>query len=159
MDEKSVGRPSLYRPEYCQLLIEHMEKGLSYEAFAGVVGVSKQTIYDWEKANEEFLDAKNRGIERARLFWEQKGLDGLFSETFEDKDAKTRSSKSINAPIWLINMKNRFGWRDKQPGEVDTVVNNNNSNSNQISPQSDEAIEVRFRQLMDQVAGKVKEDE
>ena len=136
-----IGRPTLYRPEYCEQLIEHMGTGLSYEAFAGKLGVSKQTIYDWEKANPDFLDAKNIAFEQSRLFWEQKGIDGLFSETFEDKDAKTRSSKSINATIWLFNMKNRFGWRDKQPGEEPGVTVNN------FSGQSNEELKQRAREL------------
>lgn len=117
----AVGRPTLYKPEYCELLIEHMGSGLSFEAFAGVVGVCKKTLYDWEKANPEFLHAKSEGLEKARLFWEKLGVNNIINESF-GKDG----SRSLNSTVWIFNMKNRFGWRDKQPDEApDTVVNNN----------------------------------
>ena len=36
MDEfKKVGRPTDYKKEYCELLIEHMAAGFSFESFAG----------------------------------------------------------------------------------------------------------------------------
>lgn len=118
---KEVGRPTSYKKEYCELLIEHMSKGLSYEAFAGSIGVSKQTIYDWEKVNPEFLDAKYIGTEKSRIFWESLGINHILnvSESF-GKDAGSKSV-SLNAPVWVFNMKNRFGWKDKQPEETDTL--------------------------------------
>ena len=70
------GRPTSYKPEYCDMLIRHMRSGLSFESFAGVVGVSKQTIYDWEKVNPEFLDAKKKGAALSNLFWEKIGING-----------------------------------------------------------------------------------
>jgi len=135
------GRPTLYKPEYCQTLIDHMSNGLSYESFAGVVGTAKQTIYDWEKAHPEFLDAKQRAFALSQVFWEQKGIDGLFSTSESDEDGN-RSSKSINASVWIFNMKNRFGWRDRQPGEEDTVVVNN------ISALPDDQLDARLEKLL-----------
>lgn len=139
----TVGRPTKYLPEYCEQLIQHMSEGYSFESFAGKIGVSKQTIYDWEKANKDFLDAKRRAFEVSRLFWEKQGIDGLFSESFEDKDAKTKTSKSINATVWLFNMKNRFGWRDKQPGEEDRTITHSYANkSDEELDKELEAIEA-----------------
>lgn len=97
------GRPTKYKEEYCQQLIDHMEQGLSYESFAGVVSVSKQTIYDWEKSNPDFLDAKKTGTEKCRLFWEKTGIGGLWGS----KEA------NFNSAVWIFNMKNRFRWADK----------------------------------------------
>lgn len=110
-----VGRPTKYKKEYCKMLIDHMEQGLSFEAFAGVVSVSKQTLYDWEKAHPEFLDAKRQGFQKCRLFWEKLGLDNIINESFGKGQ-----SRSLNASVWIFNMKNRFPdeWRDKQ--EVET---------------------------------------
>ena len=56
-----VGRPTLYRPEYCQELISHMQSGFTFESFAGRIGVAKHTIYDWDKVHPEFLQAKKQG--------------------------------------------------------------------------------------------------
>ncbi|MCB0739208.1 MAG: hypothetical protein KDC92_16985 [Bacteroidetes bacterium] len=98
------GRPTDYDPSYCERLIKHMESGLSYEAFAGELGVAKQTIYNWEKAHPEFLDAKRVGASKSQLFWEKAGVHGMF---MGGKD------NPFNATVWVFNMKNRFGWRDR----------------------------------------------
>ena len=97
-----AGRPTKYRPEYCEMIIEHMAEGLSKEAFAGVIGVHKETIYNWAEANPEFSDAIKTGEVKSRLFWEKLGMAGA------------SGSDEFNATAWIFNMKNRFGWRDKQ---------------------------------------------
>jgi DNA-binding XRE family transcriptional regulator len=119
-----AGRPTIYEERFCDLLIEHMAKGLSYESFAGFLGVSKQTIYDWEKVNAEFLDSKKIGVEKSRLFWEQQGIDGLFDtkESTKEEDGSWNSKeRKLNGAVWIFNMKNRFKeeWRDKQ--EIETT--------------------------------------
>jgi hypothetical protein len=111
----SIGRPTLYDDKFCVELIEHMKAGYSFESFAGSIGVNRDTLYEWAKVNPEFSDAKKIGTEAGRLFWETKGIEGLFSTT--ERCGDQGSSKSINATIWIFNMKNRFGWRDKQPDE------------------------------------------
>jgi DNA-binding XRE family transcriptional regulator len=114
IDMSDAGRPTKYKEEYCDELISHMERGLSYESFAGYIGVSKQTIYDWEKANPEFLDAKKIAFEKCRLFWEELGIDNIISQSSSSKDFGSES-KSLNSTVWIFNMKNRFPeeWRDK----------------------------------------------
>jgi transposase-like protein len=54
----SGGRPSDYKPEYCELLIKHAEEGYSFESFAGRIGVTPKTLYNWEQEHPEFLQAK-----------------------------------------------------------------------------------------------------
>ena len=112
------GRPTKYKKEYCDELIEHMSKGLSYEAFAGAIGVCKQTLYTWEKEHEDFVDAKRRAVEACRIFWEKLGIDHILNET-----EYQGGSKSLNASVWIFNMKNRFLWRDRQPEEVAQINN------------------------------------
>ena len=99
-----VGRPSVYKPEYCQMLIDHMASGLSFESFAGLIGVCRATVYNFEK-HPEFLDAKKIAFERNRLFWEKVGVEGMF---MGGKD------NPFNATVWVFNMKNRFNWSDKK---------------------------------------------
>lgn len=117
-EEKDLGgRPCLYKPEYCDLLLIHFADGLSFEAFGGVVDVAKQTLYNWVKEYPEFADAKARGESKSRLYWEKLGRDGLHNETIKDDDGMT-VTRSINATLWIFNMKNRFGWRDKTEVEI-----------------------------------------
>jgi hypothetical protein len=110
--KRKPGRPSLYKPEYGAMLIQHMSEGLSFEAFGGVVGVCARTLYDWEQAHPEFLQAKKTGESFSRLYWEKIGRDGLHNEVIKDGDGCT-VTRSINATIWIFNMKNRFKWRDR----------------------------------------------
>lgn len=111
-----VGRPTKFKEEYCEMLEKHLEEGLSFEAFAGVLGVCKQTLYEWEDNFPQFLDAKKRAWEKCRLFWEKKGLEGLFNEeqVIDEGRTRTTTKKSMNSTVWIFNMKNRFGWRDRQ---------------------------------------------
>lgn len=113
----SGGRPTLYDEGYCEQLESHMREGLSFESFGGVVGVCKDTLYEWAKVHSEFSDAKKRGESGSRLYWEKLGRDGLHNETIKDGDGMT-VTRSINATIWIFNMKNRFKWRDKTPEEI-----------------------------------------
>ena len=95
------GRPTKYDPKYCQMVIDHMATGLSFEAFAAVIGVAKETLYTWVDKHPEFMDAKKEAFEKSRLFWEKVGVG---QATGEIKGSST---------TWIFNMKNRFGYRDK----------------------------------------------
>lgn len=86
------------------MLIDHMAKGYSYESFAGLIGVCKQTIYSFEKY-QEYLDSKKVAFEKNRLFWEKAGITGMF---MGGKD------NPFNSTVWVFNMKNRFNWSDKK---------------------------------------------
>ncbi|MEY9239157.1 hypothetical protein ABIF68_006777 [Bradyrhizobium japonicum] len=66
------GRPSEYRPEYCELVIETMGQGISVAAFAGTIGVACDTVYQWMKRHAEFADAVSRARAKQLLAWELK---------------------------------------------------------------------------------------
>lgn len=51
------------------------------------------------------------------------------------------SVQSCHPSVWIFIKKNIAGWRDKQPGEVDVIVNNN-------QPRSLEEINARIKELM-----------
>jgi len=67
-----TGRPSEYRPEYCQMVIEDMRAGYSVTAFAGKIGVARDTIYEWIKCHPDFSDAVNRADPGRQRAWERK---------------------------------------------------------------------------------------
>lgn len=138
-ESKPVGRPSKYKLEYCEMLIEHMSKGLSFESFAGLVSVSRESLYEWQKVHPEFSDTVKEAKEKCRLFWEQQGIEGLYSTTEYDEKGKPSSSKSINASVWIFNMKNRFRdqWHDKQQIE----------HSGHIADLPDEKLDEKLKEL------------
>jgi DNA-binding XRE family transcriptional regulator len=51
------GRPSKYKEAFCNEVIELMASGLSLTAAAASLGVSRETIYAWEREIPEFSDA------------------------------------------------------------------------------------------------------
>ena len=104
-----VGRPSEFKPEYCQMLIQYRAMGGSYEGFAGQIDKSKQTLYDWEKSHPEFLDAKKAARQKHRLFMDTMGV-GLMSGKIKG-----------NAAIWIFIMKNDHGLRDDPVMEEDAI--------------------------------------
>jgi hypothetical protein len=65
----AAGAPSKYRKEYCDALIKHMEDGGDFESFGAIPRVSKKTLYNWVNTHEEFLHAKEVGLELSRRFW------------------------------------------------------------------------------------------
>ena len=105
MEKRKPGRPTKYKPEYCEKLVQHMADGYSFESFGGKVDVGRESLYRWEAKHQEFRDAKKRGSTKSQLHWEHMGRLGLGSKTF-------------NATVWIFNMKNRFGWRDRTEQEV-----------------------------------------
>lgn len=112
-----AGRPTDYKPEYCQLLIEHMGEGFSFEAFAAIVNCHKDTLYQWVLSHNEFSDSKKIAFERSRLFWERVGID-------------IAVKGEGNATAFIFNMKNRFKgeWRDK----IETGITDNDGNDRPV---------------------------
>lgn len=96
-------RPTIYKPEYCEMLLTHMTEGLSFESFAGVIGSSRTVLYDWCKVHPEFLYAKNAGAEAGLLYWERMGRDSMHLAP----DVKFASS------VYIFTMKARFKWADQ----------------------------------------------
>lgn len=103
MKKNPGGRPSKFRGEYCAMLIKHMGvDGLSYESFAGVIEVDRDTLYHWETKYPKFSDAKKLAVSKNKVFWEKIGMAGMAGQI-----------PGFNATLWIFNMKNRHGWRDR----------------------------------------------
>ena len=104
------GRPTKYDPKYCEELIEHMNEGYSFESFAGRIGVTRSTIYEWAKVNEQFSDAKSIAVAKSLMKWEGLGL------SLANGDAKG------SAPAWIFSMKNRFPDLYSDKREIETTT-------------------------------------
>jgi hypothetical protein len=102
MSKKKTGRPTNYKPEYCQMIIESMSKGTSVTAFAAEIGVVKDTLYEWAKVYPDFSDSMKQAMQICEKWWEARGMKGM-----------TEGSQKFNANIWMFFMKNRFKWSDR----------------------------------------------
>lgn len=96
------GRPSLYKAEYCQMLIEHGLDGNPYETFGASVGVCTDTLNEWCDVHPEFSAAKKIGRTAALKWWFEMGKNNLI----------TPEGEKFNATIWIFTLKAMFGLRD-----------------------------------------------
>lgn len=66
------GRPTKYKPEYCERVIEAGREGYSLTAFAAMIEVDRDTITEWCSVHPEFsLAVKHHKAHRARM-WEDR---------------------------------------------------------------------------------------
>jgi hypothetical protein len=160
--KKNPGRPSSFKPEYTDLLIayfstppyhqvvkkitEKQESGESrinevpqfrddgtpiYEisdfptmaGFAIKIGVHRDTLQEWAKNFAEFSDAYKKAKDYQENFLAVNGNRGLLPPAFA-----------------IFTAKNVIQWRDKQPDEVDLVINNH--------ALSDEQLDNRIESLL-----------
>jgi len=69
------GRPTKYRPEYCDLVIEVCSEGYSLTGFAGKIGVSRATISEWMGEHPEFSKAATAAQAACAMWWEEHGRE------------------------------------------------------------------------------------
>lgn len=94
------GRPSEYKPEYCDLVRQMMmDEGISLTAFAGHVGVARETVYAWTSAHREFSDAVSRA-RSARTLW------------LERKLLRSKKGAETTAAIFALKNAQPDEWRD-----------------------------------------------
>jgi len=108
-----AGRPTPYKPEFCELLTEHMRQGLSFESFGGTIGVCRKTLYNWCEVHPEFLYAKQSGQELSLLWWERVNAAHALGKI------KTGGANVI------FTMKCRHGWREPELETPDLDLNLN----------------------------------
>jgi hypothetical protein len=94
------GRPTLYRPEYCQRAIDYMGQGYSVTALAGHLGMSKDAIYDWINHYPDFCHAVNMG-RAARV------------AALEAKLLSTSHGVGVTAAIFALKNADPDEWQDR----------------------------------------------
>lgn len=77
-----AGRPSTYKPEYCDTVIEVGSTGGWLSEMAEACDVHRNTMDVWAKAHPEFLEALTRAKQKAQAWFERKGREGLEAERF-----------------------------------------------------------------------------
>jgi hypothetical protein len=100
------GRPSSYDPKYCDELIEHCTGGLSFESFAGAIGVCFKTLYNWADKHPEFLQAQKIGEAKAMLFWEK-----------ANRQCAVKGVGNVTANIFALKNRGIVAWKDRVVNE------------------------------------------
>jgi hypothetical protein len=107
--KSNAGRPTAYKPEYCQSVIEHMKNGMSIASFAATVGVSRETIWKWGKAYPEFRNACEVAKEASQMWWEKLAIAVATGQhkTMADAHGVVRF-KDANHGMIMFLMSRRF---------------------------------------------------
>jgi hypothetical protein len=62
------GRPTLYRREMCDRLIEALAEGLTAEAAAARIGISSRSLFYWQQQHPDFFCRPFRRAEKGLSF-------------------------------------------------------------------------------------------
>ena len=102
------------RKAACERFCNHIEKGYSMKSWSEADNETVTRYIDSfpEDFDPELIETAKR---KSLLFWEKTGVAGRMGKiTF------------FNAAVWMFNMKNRAGWRDKvdhdHGGKVELVT-------------------------------------
>ena len=102
-----AGRPSSYKPEYCEAVIEMGKQGFSVVEMAAEIGVGRTTLErDWTSDNPEFSQALTHARECSQAWWESMGRTNLIMPP---------QTGQFQASVWSRSMAARFpkDWREK----------------------------------------------
>jgi hypothetical protein len=102
-----MARPTEYKQEYCEAVIEAGKQGKSLAWMASEFDVSRECIYEWMRVHPEFSDAMTRARVHSQRWWEDKGQDGITTPGF-------------NGSVWSRSMSARFpdDWRENKGVEL-----------------------------------------
>ena len=107
----------LYKKKFCEMLIAHMAKGYSYTTFCAEINVGRQTLYDWEKAHPEWLEAKAIGYEKGLKLFETLAVTKSMGKKLKGSDYGI----DMNAVTFML--KTRFHKEYTEKAEVTHSVN------------------------------------
>ena len=94
-DKPKMGRPTDYRPEYCQQIIEHCSEGNSFTSFCHKIGIAPKTLYAWRDAHPDFGNALLRARAAGCTWWENQVKLGLADRNFNTRAAEFMMSNQF----------------------------------------------------------------
>ncbi len=116
-----MARPTKYDPGYCDKVIACLAQGHSVTGFAGEIGVSRATVFNWANEYPEFFDALKAGQSAATKFWEailvSVARDGKGNATAAIFGLKNRAAED-----WADKVVNEHTGKDGGPIETADVT-------------------------------------
>jgi hypothetical protein len=101
--KRPVGRPSEYRPDFCEIVTAMGAAGFSKAQIAYELNVVKNTLNSWSEAHPEFLTAMEHAREMSQGWWENQGQAGIWG------------GKQFSAQAYNLQVRNRFpdDWKER----------------------------------------------
>lgn len=104
-----AGRPKIQTSDFVsdwqQQIINLMQYGASRAEVYAMLDIGDKTFARLMRDDEEFARTIKRGERLSKSWWENTARVSL-------------RNKEFNSTLWYMNMKNRFGWVDKQQTEL-----------------------------------------
>ena len=82
------------------IILRNMKVGASKQEIKLELSISNDLFERFFKENEEFSETIKRGVEMSEGWWMKQGRINL-------------ENRKFSPVLWYMNMKNRFGWKDK----------------------------------------------
>lgn len=125
-----MGRPSSFKPEYCEEALKLCKLGATDKELADFFGVSEATLNTWKNQFPEFLESLKAGKEIADAQVAEKLFQRAMGYSHPDSHICTIQNQVVITPIvkhyppdttaaifWLKNRRSDL-WRDKTEREV-----------------------------------------
>ena len=124
-----AGRPSKYKPEMCEIVIQCGRDGMGKAEMAAELGIAYSNFDRWQHEHPEFQDAVKEAVRQSQAWWEKMGRISTFGGT-----------DGFNATSYIFQMKNRFRaeWND-------TIKSDLTSSDGSMTPQVVERIIVQAK--------------
>jgi hypothetical protein len=97
--KRTRGRPTKYRSEFCELVLELGAKGKSKAQMAAALGCDRASIDRWADDHEEFCNAMAMARDLALAWWEDVGQEGMWQSS---------DGLRLNPQLWSRSMSARF---------------------------------------------------
>ena len=109
VEKAKVGRPTKYTPEVAKQVFELMAQGYSLDGAAGMIGMSHDNMYRWQKDYPEFMEAVRNGRVAGTTWWERRV-----------RDIADGAPGNITAALFGLKNRSRAaqGWHDITKTEV-----------------------------------------
>ena len=132
-----AGRPTKYKAEFCDLVIERMREGASRAECCAEMDITPRTFLDWQDQKDEFSQAVKQGVILCKAWWEKKGRLATFGGT-----------DGFNATSYIFNMKNRFKDADEFGDNWADMRENKHSGAVTLKEMSEEDLDRKLQQLI-----------
>lgn len=96
-----AGRPTEFKAEYGEEILQLMATGLSLTAAAAELGFHRQRVYEWVDKHPEFADAVKLAMSKRQLFLERRLL-------------AAEQGPIVTSTIFALKNAAPADWRDKQ---------------------------------------------
>jgi hypothetical protein len=110
---QGIGRPTKYKPEYCNDVVEWGKLGKSKAWICAELEIVDQTHRNWCDVYPDFLEAMKLAELKSQQWWEDCGQNATDGRPF-------------NSPVWVKNVSSRF--KDYREKTENTLQNADGSN-------------------------------